>query len=305
MKYQIVKALYDGSRWYIIQYRRWWSPFWATLEVMIDGGYDGPIYTDMKFFSKSEAEKYLADIYKQIATDKLRKESNDRWLKEVDGDVVWPEPSVLKSDPLYGKYMKTNHEAFSILLSMGYNNNIGHLHDKMEYMYIGEHGISQLSSGGNAFKSGSLMYLVDGKVIPEIKGEELLDKMIAFATKKHEGQFKRDGKTPYITHPLAVAAMLQTEDEKIVAIGHGLFEDTDTTEEELRELGVSLSNINSIRRLTKHPGQSYEEYLRQVGEERLASKVKIAVMFHNISDSPADKQKAKYIQGLAYLLIKF
>ncbi|TWT25848.1 HD domain-containing protein [Planomicrobium sp. CPCC 101110] len=68
----------------------------------------------------------------------------------------------------------------------------------------------------------------------------LTDNAIQFAAIKHAGQVRKSTNIPYITHPFAVAMMLQAErqPEEVVAAGllHDTLEDTDTTKEELLEL---------------------------------------------------------------------
>jgi guanosine-3',5'-bis(diphosphate) 3'-pyrophosphohydrolase len=72
--------------------------------------------------------------------------------------------------------------------------------------------------------------------------ERLID-VIIFATYKHQGQVRKDGnRSPYITHPLAVARAIaeigHVGDTLVLkaAILHDTIEDTDTTEEEIRQL---------------------------------------------------------------------
>ena len=38
---------------------------------------------------------------------------------------------------------------------------------------------------------------------------ERVEKAKEYVTKSHEGQFRKDGKTPFITHPLEVARLVQ------------------------------------------------------------------------------------------------
>ncbi len=60
-----------------------------------------------------------------------------------------------------------------------------------------------------------------------------------FAARKHAGQKRKDGMTPYINHPIAVAELLarigKVEDVAILqaALLHDTVEDTDTSPEEL------------------------------------------------------------------------
>lgn len=69
---------------------------------------------------------------------------------------------------------------------------------------------------------------------------ELVDQAMIFAVKKHAGQVRKFGSTPYILHPMEVASILatMTDDPATIAAGvlHDTIEDTDTSPEEIREL---------------------------------------------------------------------
>lgn len=68
---------------------------------------------------------------------------------------------------------------------------------------------------------------------------ELLDRAISFATQKHSGQLRKLADSPYILHPLEVAAIVSTmtnDPETLAAsVLHDTVEDTDTTIEEIEE----------------------------------------------------------------------
>ena len=68
--------------------------------------------------------------------------------------------------------------------------------------------------------------------------QQKISEVLDFATKKHEGQRRVSGE-PYITHPIAVANILldlgMDYSSVCAALLHDVLEDTDTTEEELRE----------------------------------------------------------------------
>jgi len=72
-----------------------------------------------------------------------------------------------------------------------------------------------------------------------VVGEELVFKAKEFATKKHEGQKRKFNGKPYITHPQAVADLVKkfggNHEMQAAAFLHDTLEDTDTTEEELRQ----------------------------------------------------------------------
>ena len=128
----------------------------------------------------------------------------------------------------------------------------------------------------------------------------------------HKGQFRRDGITPYSTHPIAVAEMMNTDEEKIVAYLHDVIEDTDYNEQQIME--KLYNNIDTykhiyyqniffaITTLTKSSLIDYKNYIELISFNKLATKVKLADMFHNMSCNPSNKQKAKYLQAIPILL---
>jgi len=118
----------------------------------------------------------------------------------------------------------------------------------------------------------------------------------------HQGQFRKDKTTPYHTHPIAVADMMDTEEEKIIAYLHDVIEDTIITGIELQNLGVRGDVLLDIYLLTKKPNQLYSNYLLSLTSSSRATKIKIADMLHNMSCNPSDKQKAKYLKALPILL---
>jgi (p)ppGpp synthase/HD superfamily hydrolase len=124
------------------------------------------------------------------------------------------------------------------------------------------------------------------------------------ATRAHAGQFRRDGFTPYIEHPKAVAykVMHYGDDYSATAFLHDVLEDTTTTSQNLREAGVSETIIAAVLVLTKDKTLTYHQYLNEVHNNPIARKVKIADMLHNLSDAPTDKQIIKYAHGLITLV---
>lgn len=115
-----------------------------------------------------------------------------------------------------------------------------------------------------------------------MKKGELLSKAIHIATNGHHGQFDKGG-NPYILHPFAVMALLNTDDEELqcVALMHDVIEDTKTTFQDLRDAGFSDRVINAVRLVTKMPGQTYNEYKEGVFSNTDAMRVKMADLTHN------------------------
>jgi (p)ppGpp synthase/HD superfamily hydrolase len=125
----------------------------------------------------------------------------------------------------------------------------------------------------------------------------------SIAKKAHDGQFRRDGITPYITHPEAVAKSLEGEHPDVIAAAwlHDVLEDTEVTISELKNVGIPAHVIDAVGLLTRWDGQSYEDYLHWITQDEIARKVKIADIRHNLSDAPTEKQIAKYGKALQYL----
>ena len=115
-----------------------------------------------------------------------------------------------------------------------------------------------------------------------VKKGEMLAQMLHIATSAHHGQFDRGG-NPYILHPLKVMHYLKSTDEELMcmALGHDVIEDTSVTYKDLRDAGISERVINGIWRLTKQPGQTYEEYKEGVFSNEDAMWVKMADLRHN------------------------
>ncbi len=116
---------------------------------------------------------------------------------------------------------------------------------------------------------------------------------MAFAEEKHAGQFRRGG-AAYITHPMAVCAMLRDwgfdEDTQIAGLFHDLLEDTDATEEEILCLGGEAV-LEAVKLLTKQEGYIMAEYIAAIRKNPMAFHVKGADRLHNlqcavVADSP-------------------
>jgi (p)ppGpp synthase/HD superfamily hydrolase len=133
----------------------------------------------------------------------------------------------------------------------------------------------------------------------------LIEKAKAFATKAHQGRFRRDGETPYITHPAAVVERLQGESDEVLAAAwlHDVLEDTDESTNTLAE-EFPASVVEAVEALSRDEWLTYEQYIQLVADNPIARKVKISDMLANLSDSPTEKQIVKYSKALIYLHAK-
>ncbi len=119
----------------------------------------------------------------------------------------------------------------------------------------------------------------------------------------HAGQFRRDGTTPYIKHPEAVADKLATMPPEYIAAAwlHDVLEDTSASIEILMTAGVPQCVIDAVALLTRTETKSYMDYLADIRGNEIACAVKIADMLHNLSDSPTRSQVRRYAKGLLFL----
>ena len=108
-----------------------------------------------------------------------------------------------------------------------------------------------------------------------------------FATKAHEGQLRKDGKTPYINHCAGVVDLLReegitNEDTLCAALLHDTIEDCGVTKETLeREFNPNIARI--VAQLTKDVDrESYKERIRKADFQ--VQIMKLADTVHNCSE---------------------
>ena len=123
---------------------------------------------------------------------------------------------------------------------------------------------------------------------------------LAFATIKHEGQTRTGGK-PYITHPVAVAEIVEKrgfgEEYVIAGLFHDLLEDTDATDGEILALS-SEEVLTAVKLLTKTKGYVMSEYMAGIVANPIAREVKAADRLHNLSCAHecSEEFKVRYIK---------
>jgi len=96
----------------------------------------------------------------------------------------------------------------------------------------------------------------------------------------HKEQLDKSG-LPYVFHPFHLAEQMNDEQTTIVALLHDICEDTETTVEELREMGFSESVLAAIELMTHAPDVPYMDYVKRLKENPIARAVKLADLRHN------------------------
>lgn len=137
---------------------------------------------------------------------------------------------------------------------------------------------------------------------------EHTNKAIKLAYKMHHGQFDKNG-LPYIFHPWHLAEQMDDKDSIVVALLHDVLEDCEIDVQELVEAGFNQRVIDALIILKHDANTDYYDYIKKVGQNELARRVKIADLRHNADltrlDTVGNKDLAraeKYNNSLKYLL---
>jgi len=122
-----------------------------------------------------------------------------------------------------------------------------------------------------------------------------LQKAIELAVKAHAGQYRDNGE-PFILHPLRVMMGVDTLNKKIIAVLHDVIEDSNITFENIKtilELNICSDNkiIYALKLLTRYVdvGESYEQYIRTIGKNMLATEIKLADLTDNLDMKSYEK----------------
>lgn len=121
---------------------------------------------------------------------------------------------------------------------------------------------------------------------------------------------KDKGGTPYINHPIYLALQFTNEDEQIVALLHDVLEDApDIYSLAYIEDIFGVTIRDALNALTRRYEENYNDYLVRVSVNKLATKIKIQDLLHNL-DITRLKVKDnndrkilddKYVKALAFL----
>lgn len=112
------------------------------------------------------------------------------------------------------------------------------------------------------------------------------------AKNAHKGQVDIGGHS-YIGHPEYVANSVGCLEQKSIAWLHDVLEDTELTEDDLRQLGFTESIIHSVKLLTRDKEMDYEEYLWRIKTDNNARIVKLADLEHNMDTSRLGRKLKK------------
>jgi len=117
---------------------------------------------------------------------------------------------------------------------------------------------------------------------------------VSFAARAHQGQFRKDGKTPYASHPCRVAFVVRDvfaiSDQQVVtaALLHDTLEDTTTDFDDLvetfgRQVAAWVAALSKDKRLPEDEREA--AYIKQLQESPWQVHVcKLADIFDNLLD---------------------
>ena len=146
-----------------------------------------------------------------------------------------------------------------------------------------------------------------------------LEQAIKLATEAHKEQSilitgpKHNSKKPFIKYILTLINMLDADEEKIITILYFLIDASDW--ELYEDAGWYIKNSEkvikvpfkiylAVRRLIrpKPDKRSYTNYIRDIASNKLATKVKIAIIVRDLSEDITYSYKQKYLKAIPILL---
>ncbi|HOO94327.1 MAG TPA: HD domain-containing protein [Proteiniphilum sp.] len=128
--------------------------------------------------------------------------------------------------------------------------------------------------------------------------KEQLHRAIEIALTAHMGQFDTHNDRPYIEHPYRVMNGGHTLQEKIAGMLHDVVEDSEWTLEQLTAEGFSQEIVAAVDALTRREGEPYEESIRRVKADALATRVKLLDLTDNMDIRRWEKVTEKDLERL-------
>ena len=125
------------------------------------------------------------------------------------------------------------------------------------------------------------------------------------ASQNHEGQRNRFG-DPVIDHLARVAAAVPP-DAKATALLHDLLELCPAAGRQLRDEGLTRTELDALELLTHAPGEPYEVYVRRIAQApgpagRLARIVKLADLDDHLAHATIPSDAPPYAWARKHLL---
>ena len=137
---------------------------------------------------------------------------------------------------------------------------------------------------------------------------DLTKKAMIIAFNAHKEQLDKSG-IPYIFHPFHLAEQMKDEESVCVALLHDVVEDTEIGFDDLKKEGFTDNILNALKLLTHNDSVDYMEYVKEIKNNDIARKVKLADLRHNSDLSRLDviddyvlERLRKYQKAIEYLV---
>ena len=137
---------------------------------------------------------------------------------------------------------------------------------------------------------------------------KLTKKALLISVNAHKDQHDKSG-MPYVYHPYEVASRMNDEYSTCTALLHDVVEDTDITLDDLSKEGFPREIIEALSCMTHDKSVPYDEYIKMIKTNPIATKVKLADLEHNSNpdrldniDEKMQQRFEKYNKARAYLL---
>ena len=139
-------------------------------------------------------------------------------------------------------------------------------------------------------------------------GKTVYNKCYDFAVSAHLGQVDKAGKD-YFQHPCTVADIfdkkfkhLLTNEELFigicVALLHDVLEDSEFTQKDMLEFGIPFEIVSRCEIITRGKDESYMNFVRRCGDEKIVRYVKMADLLHNMDLTRLEKVTDKDLQRI-------
>lgn len=127
-----------------------------------------------------------------------------------------------------------------------------------------------------------------------------LETAIEIANKAHAGVKDHHGE-PYILHPLRVMFGVRGTQTRIVAVLHDVVEDSDTTHDDIKQLGFSADVLEALKLVTHEADESYTDYVVACKANPIAREVKLSDLRDNSSVDRMLMRPARFEKDAARL----
>lgn len=116
----------------------------------------------------------------------------------------------------------------------------------------------------------------------------LTKKALKLCFDTHKDQVDKSG-MPYVFHPFHLAEQMDDEISTVCALLHDVVEDSEMTFDGLSDMGFPSEVIEVLRLLTHEDEVPYMDYVREIKNNPVARKVKLADLKHNSDSTRVDQ----------------